>query len=97
MTFAAWVGAYLGMAGAVLLILEGGLALVMLSRARRGLQAMAAVREAELGPIREALVTLRSTAAQRSVLMRPHRRLWRWYRHPLARAYRESRRRRRAA
>ena len=96
MTFAGWLGAYVALAGAALLVLEASLAMVMLRRARRGLLSLTAAGEAELEPIREALGTLRFATAQRAVLTRPHRRLWRWYRHPLARAYRESRRRRRA-
>lgn len=94
MSAPARVGAYLVVIGAVLVIAETVIGALMVAGLRRRARLLAAIRRHEVQPIREALAKLRATSEDRSMLARPHRRAWRWYRHPLAQAYRESRRRR---
>ena len=97
MSTAAWVGAYLAIGGAALLLAEVLVAVPLVLRARSRLRRLGVMWQQEEGAIAAQLELLRLHRVEREGLLRPYRRLWRWYRHPLTRAYAESRRRRRAA
>ena len=97
MSTAAWVGAYLAIAGAALLLAEVLVAIPMALRVRRRLHGLEALWRSERAAVLSSLDELRASGLERRLLLRPYRRVWRWYRHPLTRAYAESRRRRRAA
>jgi hypothetical protein len=94
---AAWVGAYLAIGGAALLVVELIVALPMVVRLRRRLRALGRIWSAEQASIESALDEMRASGIERAALLRPYRRVWRLYRHPLSRAYADSRRRRRRA
>jgi hypothetical protein len=68
---------------------------VRLARVRRRWRELQATARSELLPVLEELRRRRKLTAERQELSRPHRFVWRWYRHPLTSAYRESRRLRR--
>ena len=97
MSTAAWVGAYLAMVGALLILAEVALAVPMVLRARRHLRTFALWQQSELASVERAVEQLRASGAETQLLLRPFRRIWRWYRHPLTRAYAASRRRKRGA
>jgi len=80
----------------VLILAEAALAAVMLRRARRLVHSLIETGTSEAEAIEAALSRLQLAGIERRSLLRPHSRVWRWYRHPLAQAYRQSRRRRAA-
>lgn len=69
---------------------------VRLARVRRRWRELQAVTRSELLPILAELRRRRELSDERRELSRPHRLLWRWYRHPLTAAYRQSRQLRKA-
>ncbi len=68
--------------------------LVRLARVRRRWQELHATVSAGVLPIRAELRRMEALAVERRQLSRPHRFIWRWYRHPLTQALREARHRR---
>ena len=64
-------------------------------RLRRGLARLEATQASHLRPIQAELARWRLLAAERQRLSGPHRRAWRYYRHPLTAALLVSYRRRR--
>lgn len=70
--------------------------LLRLARVRRRWRELQAVARAESLPILAELRRRRELTAERRELSRPHRFFWRWYRHPLTSAYRQSRQLRKA-
>ena len=97
MTPFGWIGVWLLVAAALLLVIEGVLAAVWgMAVARRALL-LAKLVETEQGAINADLARLRLALAETRRLWRPYRRALRWLRHPLTIALLESFARRRSA
>lgn len=84
-------------AGVVVMLFEGVLALIWTLRMARRSRELSARLQSEQAQLKADLERLRSALAEMQVLWRPYRRLLRWLRHPLVIALLQSYARRRAA
>lgn len=95
LSLAGWIGIVLAGAGLLLIAVELVVIVPRARRLRQGLVKLQATRSSQLRGIQAELVRWRLLARQRERLSSPHRRAWRYYRHPLTEALLVSYRRRR--
>jgi hypothetical protein len=92
-----WIGVWLLVAGAVAILLEGVVAVLLGVRVARRARVLSAKLMAEQAELRSAVEILNASLVEMQVLWQPYRRLLRWLRHPLTIALMQSLARRRAA
>jgi hypothetical protein len=97
MTDLGWIGVWLLVIGAAVILLEGVLAMLWTARLSRRAGALSARMSAEQAALQADVTRLQASLAETVVLWQPYRRLLRWLRHPLTIALMQSFIRRRAA
>ncbi|HEY0830346.1 MAG TPA: hypothetical protein VGE99_04330 [Candidatus Dormibacteraeota bacterium] len=92
-----WIGVWLLVAGAVAILLESVVAVLLGVRVARRARVLSARLTAGQAELRSAVERLNASLAEMQVLWQPYRRLLRWLRHPLTIALMQSFARRRTA
>ena len=91
-----WVGLWLAVAGLAVVAIELLVLVPGFLRLTKRLNQLTLLLEQQVSLTRDELQALQGSTTERSALLRPYRRLWRWLRHPLALALLRSYWRRRA-